>query len=162
MLSLIAIVQRSNPFLSLGACLQLPTPYNCRNTVAIFVLPRKPASCMYRAVIFDRDGVLTDFDFCRAATFFRPLLPLSLDELAAFWREWGQTAGFPSDLAAEKRFWRAFWDHLSEALALSEEMRCRSIRAPVSFSMTNVPASRAPRRWVCTLTWWIEAARTTS
>jgi HAD superfamily hydrolase (TIGR01509 family) len=80
---------------------------------------------MYHAAIFDRDGVLTDFDLQSAAIFFRRLLPLSMAELAACWQEWGQATGFPRDIAEERHFWRAFWDYLSDKLALSQEVRAQ-------------------------------------
>jgi HAD superfamily hydrolase (TIGR01509 family) len=73
----------------------------------------------YQAVIFDRDGVLTDFDLKAAAAFFEPLLPLSVIELGETWAKWGAEQGFPQSLPEEKQFWRGFWDHLSHQYTLS-------------------------------------------
>jgi putative hydrolase of the HAD superfamily len=108
----------------------------------MFVLPRGASKSMYQAVIFDRDGVLTDFNLCRAAAFFRPLLPLSMHELAVFWQEWGQLAGFPRDLTEEEQFWRAFWDHLSDELSLSDEVRTRLQAVDYVHFLKAFPESR--------------------
>ena len=78
-----------------------------------------------RAVIFDRDGVLTNFDIAGAAAALRPILPISVYELAQRWQAWGNTVGFPADLAQERRFFAEFWDHLSETCELSTEQRER-------------------------------------
>ena len=42
-----------------------------------------------RAVIFDRDGVLTDFDGLAAYNFFSPLLPIPIEKLNDYWFLWG-------------------------------------------------------------------------
>jgi HAD superfamily hydrolase (TIGR01509 family) len=106
---------------------------------------------MYQAAIFDRDGVLTDFDLRRAAAFFRPLLPISLAELAALWQTWGQNTGFPRNLAEEKRFWRAFWDHLSDAFALSQQARAELQSVDYANFIKTFPDARpalqAARNW---------------
>jgi putative hydrolase of the HAD superfamily len=72
----------------------------------------------YTAVIFDRDGVLTDFDLASAAAYFETLLPLSVDELAIRWQQWGEKAGFPTNLVEEKAFWQSFWQELASDLGL--------------------------------------------
>lgn len=72
----------------------------------------------YRAVIFDRDGVLLDFDLDAAAAFFEPLLSISLEELIELWREWGRRAGYPGTLAEEQRFWRGVWQFVADRLEL--------------------------------------------
>lgn len=73
---------------------------------------------LYQAVIFDRDGVLTDFNLEAAAAFFEPLLPLSVVELGQTWAKWGHKHGFPQNLSEEATFWQAFWTHLSDQYAL--------------------------------------------
>jgi 2-haloacid dehalogenase len=76
-----------------------------------------------RAVVFDRDGVLTDFDLAKATRFFAPRVPLSVWELAARWNAWGQQVGFPRDLAEEATFFHAFWDALSDEFTLTPAVR---------------------------------------
>jgi HAD superfamily hydrolase (TIGR01509 family) len=76
-----------------------------------------------RAVLFDRDGVLTYFDIAGAASFMRPLLPISIFELALRWQAWGDATGFPADLAQERRFFVEFWDQLSVEYGLSPAQR---------------------------------------
>lgn len=73
-----------------------------------------------RAVIFDRDGVLTFFDVEKAVAFFQPLVPFSLWELAGRWQQWGQKVGFPSNLAEEKEFFHSFWKALKEECNLTQ------------------------------------------
>lgn len=73
-----------------------------------------------RAVIFDRDGVLTFFDVEKAVAFFQPLVPFSLFELAGRWQKWGQKVGFPSNLAEEQAFFHSFWQALQEECNLTE------------------------------------------
>lgn len=73
----------------------------------------------YRAVIFDRDGVLLDFDLEAAAAFFEPLLSISLEELIELWREWARQVGYPGTLAEEKRFWQGVWEFVAERLNLT-------------------------------------------
>jgi putative hydrolase of the HAD superfamily len=75
------------------------------------------------AVLFDRDGVLTYFDVEAAVAFFRPLLPISLTEIARRWQTLGTAIGFPRNLGEERLFWVAFWDQLSAEFALAGEQR---------------------------------------
>lgn len=74
---------------------------------------------MITAIIFDRDGVLTDFDLQKAADYFRALVPIPVEALGLRWNAWGERAGFPRTLAEEKKFWNDFWRHLSRELDLS-------------------------------------------
>ncbi len=80
---------------------------------------------MISAVIFDRDGVLTQFDVQAGVAYFEPLLPLSLPELGYRWQEWGQVVGFPTNTFEEHSFWRRFWDSLANELQLSDSIRRR-------------------------------------
>lgn len=80
----------------------------------------KKADTRYAAVIFDRDGVLADFDYEDAAAFFDSLLPITLDDLAVYWHTWGERTGFPGSMAEEARFWHGFWHYLGAEFALSE------------------------------------------
>jgi len=76
-----------------------------------------------RAVLFDRDGVLTYFDVAAATAVLRPLLPISVYELAQHWQAWGTAVGFPTNLAQEEQFFGEFWDRLSVQFALSPGQR---------------------------------------
>lgn len=80
---------------------------------------------MIEAIIFDRDGVLTDFDVEAAVAFFDPLLPISVEALSERWLQWGKAVGFPNNPAEEKKFWRDFWNHLSDELALTSTTRAK-------------------------------------
>lgn len=75
------------------------------------------------AVIFDRDGVLANFDLETAARFFTPRVPLSLWEIMARWEGWGAQVGFPRSAAQEAHFFRGFWDALCDELELSDAIR---------------------------------------
>jgi putative hydrolase of the HAD superfamily len=75
------------------------------------------------AVLFDRDGVLTYFDVDAAMAFFRPLLPISLAEIAGRWQVLGGAVGFPRRLGEERLFWACFWDQLSDEFLLTAEQR---------------------------------------
>lgn len=79
----------------------------------------------YEAVIFDRDGVLVDFDLQAAAAYFRPLVPASLEQLTALWREYGQQQGFPRTVAEEEAFWRGVWQYVARALELDAETEAK-------------------------------------
>lgn len=76
-----------------------------------------------RAVIFDRDGVLSSFDLERAARFFAPRVPLSLWQIFERWEAWGAQVGFPRSTAEEERFFRGFWDALCDDLGLGSAVR---------------------------------------
>jgi len=76
-----------------------------------------------KAVIFDRDGVLTDFDVATAVAFFQPLLPISLAEIAHRWAKRGKEMGFPRSLVEETTFFREFWAAISVDLGLSDEIQ---------------------------------------
>ncbi len=89
---------------------------------------------MIRAVIFDRDGVLTWFDVATATAFFAPLLPLSVPEIARRWQDWGTAHGFPQDTAEEVRFFHSFWQQLSDELALEAHVRSSLL----SFNYTSI------------------------
>ena len=77
----------------------------------------------YRAVILDRDGVLTSFSLAAAGAFFASLLPLSLDEMYERWESWGAKVGFPCSLEEEDSFFRGYWDSLADEFALDEKAR---------------------------------------
>lgn len=79
----------------------------------------------FEAVIFDRDGVLIDFDIPRATADFEPLLPFDVLELGQRWGQWGKQVGFPQTVDEEQHFFRSFWDHLSDELGLSDSVRMR-------------------------------------
>lgn len=71
-----------------------------------------------RAVVFDRDGVLTQFDWAAIHAFLQPRLAVGLAELGPRWQRWGQAAGFPRTLDEEAHFWQGFWDHVCDDLSV--------------------------------------------
>ena len=73
-----------------------------------------------RTVIFDRDGVLTYFDIELAQSFFAPLLPFSIFELAKRWQKWGTEVGFPATIESERIFFAGFWQHLRQEYELDD------------------------------------------
>lgn len=75
----------------------------------------------YEVVIFDRDGVLLDFDLQAAADYFRPLVSVPLSRLITLWQAYGQRVGFPRDLDEERAFWRGVWRHVASELGLDAE-----------------------------------------
>lgn len=79
----------------------------------------------YEAVIFDRDGVLVDFDLEAAAAYFGPLVPVSLEQLTALWRDYGQQQGFPRTVDEERAFWHGVWQYVAQALELDAETEAR-------------------------------------
>ena len=89
------------------------------------------------AVLFDRDGVLTFFDTEAATTFFRPLLPLSLFELAGRWQVYGETVGFPRNLAEERTFFAGFWTLISKEFSLSPDQA--AVLAQLDYTRFIVP-----------------------
>ncbi len=76
-----------------------------------------------QAVIFDRDGVLTDFDMEAATRFFSRRVSLSLWEIFERWETMGQRQGFPCTIAEEKAFFVRFWNDLADELGLSGVIR---------------------------------------
>ncbi|MEM7128061.1 MAG: HAD-IA family hydrolase [Chloroflexota bacterium] len=75
------------------------------------------------AIVFDRDGVLADFQIYDAITFFQPLLPISLKELTNRWEILGNNVGFPRSVLEEKSFFVGFWNKICDELDLSTETR---------------------------------------
>lgn len=78
---------------------------------------------MIRAVIFDRDGVLADFDQERAAQLFTPLLQRDIAWLSGRLRRFVASVGEPVGANREKTFWPSFWDTVASELSLSREVR---------------------------------------
>ena len=78
---------------------------------------------MIKAVVFDRNDVLHEYDLDLGANFFAPLLPISIYELGERWYAWGAIKGFPTDIESEKVFWQTFWEQLSDEFNLSTEIR---------------------------------------
>jgi len=73
---------------------------------------------MIKAVIFDRDGVLTRFNLQAAATYFQPRVPLPLDMIRERWLVQGKEQGFPRTLEEEHVFWATFWRELGREFNL--------------------------------------------
>ena len=76
-----------------------------------------------RAVIFDRDGVLTEFDIDAAEAFLQPRLRMPLMELAQRWVKWSDVIGTPKSEVEEADLFRGFWTYISDAVGVSEDVR---------------------------------------
>ncbi|MCB8943863.1 MAG: HAD family hydrolase [Ardenticatenaceae bacterium] len=76
-----------------------------------------------RAVIFDRDGVLTEFDIDAAEAFLQPRLHMPLIELAQRWVKWSDVIGTPKSEVEEGDLFRGFWTYISDLVGVSEAVR---------------------------------------
>ncbi|MFP4396407.1 MAG: HAD family hydrolase [Anaerolineales bacterium] len=76
-----------------------------------------------RAVIFDRDGVLTYFDTRVVMTSLLAILPLSVEELTDRWWAWEHEHGVPTNAEEEARMFTLFWEHLADELELPAAQR---------------------------------------
>jgi putative hydrolase of the HAD superfamily len=83
-----------------------------------------PRTSPVRALLLDRDGVLTHFDLPLLREVLSPLVPVPLDALALRWQRWCERGG-PRTPAEEGAFWAGFWDHVADELELSEHARER-------------------------------------
>lgn len=87
-----------------------------------------------KAVIFDRDGVLADFNWKKAKTFYSRYLPsLSIEELSEIWQKWGEENGFPATLAEEDKLLGAFWQYIGREFLLPR----KSVDALVASKYTD-------------------------
>ena len=96
-----------------------------------------------KAVIFDRDGVLSRFDLEAAAAFFRPLIPLSIEALLETWLSWQRWHGLPRDLRQERALQRGFWRHLAGQLDLPLHRRRQLERFDYTSVIRPFPEVRA-------------------
>lgn len=85
--------------------------------------PRILAAEPIRALVFDRDGVLSYFDGETAAAFFRDLVPISVTEVAGLWFNYGRERGFPRSDAEERLQLREFWAFVSDSYQLAAWQR---------------------------------------
>ncbi|HNT75162.1 MAG TPA: HAD-IA family hydrolase [Anaerolineae bacterium] len=72
-----------------------------------------------QAVIFDRDGVLTYFDFKAVMAYFKQVLPISFEELTQRWWAWRDPQSAPSTAAQEQAIFEGFWNVLAADLHLT-------------------------------------------
>jgi putative hydrolase of the HAD superfamily len=96
-----------------------------------------------RAVLFDRDGVLTYFDTGAAAEYFRPLLPISIFALASRWQAAGAAKGPPRNLAEERGFLQSFWNGLADEFHLNAEQRAKLVNLDYSQFIVPFPEVQA-------------------
>lgn len=76
-----------------------------------------------QAVIFDRDGVLTEFDIDAAQAFLQPRLGMSIIELAQWWIQWSDLFGTPKSEAEEEVLFHNFWTYVSDLINADEALR---------------------------------------
>ncbi len=78
---------------------------------------------MLKAVIFDRDGVLADFDLDRARAALGSVLPFGLDELGRRLRAFAERVAPPLDGPGERAFFARFTGELGAELGLDDAAR---------------------------------------
>lgn len=85
---------------------------------------------MKQAIVFDRDGVLAEFDLDRTRAELGPLLPFGLEQLGAQLRHWAASgrAVTVTDPGSERVFWSTFWEHLCGEHHLSAAVRDQLLR----------------------------------
>ncbi|PTL78257.1 HAD family hydrolase [Vitiosangium sp. GDMCC 1.1324] len=97
---------------------------------------------MTGAVIFDRDGVLAEFDLDRTRQELGPLLPFGLEQLGGHLRSWAARGQAVTDAASERAFWDAFWVNLCGELGLGEEVRSQLLRFNPRQTLRAFPDAR--------------------
>lgn len=76
-----------------------------------------------RAVIFDRDGVLTYFDVGPAVSLIGSFPGIQFDRLRQRWTAWCASHETPTTTEKERDFLAKFWDDVGEAWSLGTEVR---------------------------------------
>jgi putative hydrolase of the HAD superfamily len=87
----------------------------------------------FRAVVFDRDGVLTRFDFTPLVQLLSEIPGASFEALWRLWHDYYENRPLPRTRAEEQQFLAAFWDTVATAWALEPAMHTRL----VSFDYTR-------------------------
>lgn len=95
-----------------------------------------------KAIIFDRDGVLTNFDTDKAEAYFKPLLPVNIEEISNYWDTWGQKQGFPKNIAEEAIFWKNFWEDFCQHFQVSPQVKEKLIKINYTEFMFAYPEAR--------------------
>ena len=73
-----------------------------------------------KAVVFDRDGVLSSFDIASADRALKQIADLSVAKLLPLWMEHGHRVSFPRTTAEEEHFWAGFWQLVERRFALDQ------------------------------------------
>ena len=76
-----------------------------------------------RAVIFDRDGVLTQFDMQTAEAFIKPRLGITAVELGQLWWQWNQIIGQPQNEVEEQDLLNGFWMYAGDKVGVDEQIK---------------------------------------
>lgn len=76
-----------------------------------------------RAVVFDRDGVLTYFDVAAAAHYLEQTPPLTPYDLVRVWEAYGREQGFPTTLEQERTFFQGYWARLCTTFAVPADQQ---------------------------------------
>lgn len=96
----------------------------------------------YRAIILDRDGVLTRFDMEPAIAYLEPIVRLPLNEIARRWWAWRDPAEAPTDLAEEQALFDGFWNILADDLQLTPEQHARLLQFDYTTVVRAYPDAR--------------------
>jgi len=95
-----------------------------------------------KAAIFDRDGVLADFDLQRARAALGAALPFGLDELGRRLRDFAARVAPPVDEPGERAFFERFTAELGDELGLDDAARARLGRFDPRAALVAYPDAR--------------------
>jgi putative hydrolase of the HAD superfamily len=95
-----------------------------------------------KAAIFDRDGVLADFDLDRARAALGSILPFGLDELGRRLRVFAERVAPPLDGPGERAFFGRFTAELGAELGLDDAARARLARFDPRAALVPYPDAR--------------------
>lgn len=79
----------------------------------------------FRAVVFDRDGVLTRFDFSPLTQLLEEIPGASFEALWRQWHDYYANRPLPKTRIEELRFLSAFWDTVAVSWNLDHAMHAR-------------------------------------